>query len=54
MCRFCGSVYLGHLAMSDGEHEHIKNSLIEHYEDHHEEGWKEMGQNLYSNKLPYM
>ena len=54
VCRFCGIVYMGHLAMTDGEHEHIKNCLIEHYEDHHEIGWMEMGQNLYSNKLPYI
>ena len=27
VCRFCGSVYLGHLGMSAYEHEHIKNSL---------------------------
>ena len=54
VCRFCESVYLGDLAMTDSQHEHIKNSLIEHYEDFHGEGWTEMGETLYSNKLPYL
>ena len=54
VCRFCGAVYLGDLSMSEYEHEHIKNSLIEHYEDFHGEGWIQMGETLYTNKLPYL